>query len=72
VIIAVLAFFPIAFVMAHLAYQLKTGKLYDRRWRAFTNRHENSMLYWSSITLEMLVALMLVSIWGYAIAGLKK
>ena len=71
VLIAVLVLVVSALLIGRLAYQLRTGKLYDRRWKAYTNRHDNPQLYWSSIILESLIALMILSIWILGISGTK-
>jgi len=71
ILVAIVGLVFSSFLIGRLAYQLRTSKLCDRRWRAYTNRQDNPMLYWSSIILESLIALMLLSIWMLGIAGTK-
>jgi hypothetical protein len=63
ILVAVVGLVIGSILIGRLAYQLRKGKLYDRRWRAYTNRQENPQLYWSSVILESVLVLMLLSFW---------
>ena len=71
ILIAVVGFVICSSLIGRLAYQIGKGKLYDRRWRAYTNRQENPQMYWSSLILESVIVLMLVSFWILMVISTK-
>jgi len=45
-----------------IVYELKTGKFFGRSWKVYATREHNPRLYWSSMILEILVAMLVTSI----------
>ena len=60
-----------AFLVGEVLYELLTGKLLVRGWKVFKSRDENPMLYWSGISLKILVVLFMVSILIFAAVKVK-
>jgi hypothetical protein len=50
-------FLAVALLTGEIVYELSSGNLLARGWKVYTRRQDNPMLYWSSIVLQMLVAL---------------
>ena len=71
VFIAVLGVLMCGFLVGGLIYELKTGTLVGRGWKVYAHRQDNPMLYWSSITIEVIFALIFVGIWLFAALGSK-
>jgi|GEM_PF-5621798 len=55
-----------------LCRQFSTGKLMARGFRLFSGRQENPMLYWSSMILQILVAVMVIGTIILGILGARK
>lgn len=53
----VIALFLFALLLGEVVYELGTGKLLARGWKVFARRDDNPMLYWSSMTLKILMTL---------------
>jgi len=49
--------FFVALLVGEIIYELSSGKLLARGWKVYTRRQDNPTLYWSSIVLQMFVAL---------------
>ena len=47
---------------ARMVYELKTGKFFARGWKVHKTREQNSRLYWTSMILEIFVALFVTTI----------
>lgn len=47
---------------ARIGYELTTGKFLGRGWKVYATRKQNPRLYWISISLEILGALLVSSV----------
>ena len=47
---------------ARIFYELITGKFFGRRWKVYATRDHNPKLYWSSMILEILAAVLVTSV----------
>lgn len=45
-----------------IVYELTTGKFFGRGWKVYATREQNPRLYWTSMSLEILGALLVTSI----------
>jgi hypothetical protein len=45
-----------------IVYELITGKFFGRGWKVYASRNQNPRLYWISMSLEILGALLVTSI----------
>ena len=54
----------LVFGFARIFYELRTGKFFVSGWKGkvYATRENNPKLYWSSMILEILVALLVTSI----------
>ena len=59
-------------LLGTIAYELKTGKLLNRGWKVYARRDDNPMLYWASVMLQVIVALIFAGIWLLAIFGSER
>jgi len=48
--------------IARIAYELRTGKFFARGWKVYATREHNPRLYWSSMIIKILVALLVTSV----------
>jgi len=62
----------IAVLVGEIVYELRTGKLLARGWKVYAKREHNPMLFWSSVTLQMFVALFVICVVIVFVMGLKK
>jgi hypothetical protein len=56
----VVGFLIVALLVGEIVYELRTGKLLARGWKVYAKREDNPMLFWSSVALEIFVALIIV------------
>ena len=68
----VVGFLIIALLVGEIIYELRTGKLLARGWKVYAKREDNPMLFWSSVTLQIFVALFVIGVVVLAVMGLKK
>ncbi|HET7107130.1 MAG TPA: hypothetical protein VFI38_09990 [Candidatus Acidoferrum sp.] len=45
-----------------IVYEFLTGKFFVRGSKVYASRHQNPRLYWISVSLEILVALLVTSV----------
>ncbi len=45
-----------------IVYELTTGKFFGRGWKVYATREHNPRLYWISMSLEILGALLVTSV----------
>ena len=64
-------FFIVALLMGEIVYELISGKLLARGWKVYARRQDNPMLFWSSLALQMLVALFVLCMVILVAAGSK-
>jgi hypothetical protein len=64
-------FFIVALLIGEIAYELISGKLLVRGWKVYARRQYNPMLFWSSLALQMLVALFVLCMVILVAAGIK-
>jgi hypothetical protein len=50
------------FGLARIVYELGTGKFFGRGWKVYATRDQNPRLYWTSMILEILGALLVTSV----------
>jgi len=60
-----------ALLVGEVLYELLTGRLLVRGWRAFNSRNDNPMLYWSGVSLKILVVLFMVTILIFAAVNIR-
>ena len=60
----VIALFLFALLLGEIVYEISTGKLLARGWKVYARRQDNPMLYWSSMTLKILITLFTAFIVG--------
>ena len=65
-------FLIIALLVGEIVYELRTGKLLARSWKVYAKREHNPMLFWSSVTLQIFVALFVIGVVVLVVVGLKK
>ena len=68
----IVGFLIIALMVGEVVYEIRTGKLLARGWKVYAKREQNPMLFWSSVTLQIFVALFVIGVVILAVAGLKK
>ena len=68
----VVGFLIIALLVGEIIYELRTGKLLARGWKVYAKREDNPMLFWSSVALQIFVALFITGVVVLAVVGLKK
>jgi hypothetical protein len=61
----------VALLVGEIIYELGSGKLLARGWKVYTRRQDNPMLYWSSIVLQMFVALFLLGMFFVVFFGVR-
>jgi hypothetical protein len=64
-------FFMVALLMGEIVYELISGKLLARGWKVYARHQDNPMLFWSSLALQMLVALFVLCMVILVAAGSK-
>ncbi len=67
----VVGFLIIALLVGEIIYELRTGKLLARGWKVYAKREDNPMLFWSSVALQIFVALFITGVVVLAVVGLK-
>ena len=67
----VVGFLIIALLVGEIVYEIRTGKLLARGWKVFAKRDQNPMFFWSSVTLQIFVALVVIGVVVLAVVGLR-
>ncbi len=52
------------FGLARIVYELTTGKFFGRGWKVYATRDQNPRLYWTSMILEILGALLVTYVFA--------
>jgi hypothetical protein len=68
-IFAIISFIMVGLVIGEVVYEIRTGKLIGRSWKVYSKRRDNPMLYWSTVILQVMIALTLLGIWLLAVLG---
>jgi hypothetical protein len=63
--------FFVALLVGGIVYELSSGKLLAWGWKVYSRRQDNPMLYWSSIVLQILVALFVLCMFIVVALGSK-
>jgi len=56
-------------IVAEIVYELRTSTLIGRGWKVYAHRDDDPQLYWSSVVIEIILALTLVGVSILAILG---
>jgi hypothetical protein len=60
-----------ALLVGGIVYELSSGKLLTWGWKVYARRQDNPMLFWSSVALQMFVALIVVGVAVLTLMNLK-